>query len=132
MKEEKTSQNATEECPLIFDYDDEDEFVKFLQSLPKGGDEKVIAMIRKIQVIGLMKAMEYEFVKKLDKNLYEIRVNTSGIFSRSLFFQLKDDKPQMTCIITSSFKKKSNKTPRKEIAKAIKRRERYLSFHFKK
>ena len=132
MKEEKTSQNATEECSLIFDYDDEDEFVKFLQSLPKGGDEKVIAMIRKIQVIGLMKAMEYEFVKKLDKNLYEIRVNTPGIFSRSLFFQLKDDKPQMTCIITSSFKKKSNKTPRKEITKAIKRRERYLSFHLKK
>ena len=77
--------------------------------------------------------MALKLVRKVDrkKDIFELRINTEGIFARSLFFRLEkaneeeDNVASPTYIITNSFKKKTNKTPSKELKKAIKRKSNY-------
>lgn len=118
---------------LTFIYYDEDEFAAFLDSLPLTVASKVIARIREVSAIGIAEAMALKLVRKVDrkKDIFELRINTEGIFARSLFFRLEkaneeeDNVASPTYIITNSFKKKTNKTPSKELKKAIKRKSNY-------
>lgn len=118
---------------LTFDYYDEDEFRSFLNSLPTSVVAKVIAKIQYVSTVGIVEAMAKQVVKKVDrkKDIYELRIDTEGLFARSLFFRLEkasedeNDVIPPTYIITNSFKKKTNKTPTKELKKAINRKLNY-------
>lgn len=94
-----------------------DEFAEFYRSLPTKDRQKLIALIQTIEQEGLLTAIRMEWVKKLDRNLYEIRSKVASNIQRGLYFH--DDGTQY--IITHGFTKKTPKTPDKEIqhAKAI-------------
>ncbi|TLQ49508.1 type II toxin-antitoxin system RelE/ParE family toxin [Ruoffia tabacinasalis] len=104
-----------------FDWDSE--FDNFLNSLRLKETTQVIAMINKIEEHGLQIAINMKWVKKIDNNLYEIRVRTNELFIRSLYFQVE----QSNYFITHGFKKKTNETPVKEIKRSKKIRDKYLS-----
>lgn len=97
------------------------EFDQFLNSLNRIDKVKLVAMIKKIEEVGVQTAARQQWVKKLEDNLYEIRTRTNESFLRGIYFQIKDNK----YYITHGFKKKKNKTPTKEIAKAKKLRDNY-------
>ena len=127
MKEKnKPSQTPDSEPDLVFDYEDQNEFRSYLLELPQKLRYKIISKLKLISEYGLVTSMKKELVEKIEDNLYEIRVVGEGIYSRSFFFILEDDETQLTCIILSSFKKKSNRTPRREIEKAKIRRNKYI------
>lgn len=127
MKEEnKPSHTLDSEPDLVFDYEDQNEFKSYLLELPQKLRYKIISKLKLISEYGLVTSMKKELVEKIEDNLYEIRVVGEGIYSRSFFFILENDKTQLTCIILSSFKKKSNRTPRREIEKAKIKRNNYL------
>lgn len=142
MQNKKTFSNPETACNsvtpgLTFDYYDEDEFKAFLDSLPASVAAKVIVKIQYVSTIGIVEAMTKKIVKKVDqkKAIYELRVDVSGIFARSLFFRIEkanedenedeNDVNRPTYIITNSFKKKTNKIPPNELNKAIKRQSTY-------
>ncbi|MCE2212566.1 hypothetical protein GPU31_08640 [Streptococcus thermophilus] len=74
------------------------------------------------------RSQNFDFLKEAE--MIEHRV-TKGLFARSLFFRLEkasedeNDVTPPTYIITNSFKKKTNKTPTKELKKAINRKLNY-------
>lgn len=61
-------------------------------------------------------------MKKIEKNLYEIRVSISNKIIRSFYFHLVDNK----YYIMNGFVKKTQKTPKREIDRAREIRERIL------
>ncbi len=104
-----------------FDWDDE--FDKFLDTLNKKELAKILAVIENIEKFGLHIAIRQKWIKKLDSNLYEIRVSASGNAIRGLYFQVTNN----NYFITHGFLKKTNKTPIKEINKSKRIRNRILS-----
>lgn len=99
-------------------------FEAFLASIPVKDQAKLLATIQNVQRLGLYTAERMEWVKKLDKNLYEIRSKVSSNIQRAIYFQ--DEGTYY--LITHGFIKKENKTPAREIMKAKRiRREYYLS-----
>jgi phage-related protein len=62
----------------------------------------------------------YPFSKKLNSFLLEIRISDNGQFRVLYTYKLKN-----IILILSAFQKKTQKTPRNEIKKAIKRLEAY-------
>lgn len=115
---------------MKFSIYDKKEFEKFLNSLSKKARTKVLAQIKLIEEIGLINSMMMNWVKKLDNNLYEIRCEIDGFYPRALFFRFIqkeiESEDNTEYIITNGFSKKTNKTPKKEINKANKRRLRYI------
>jgi toxin-antitoxin system, toxin component, relE family len=105
---------------LDFQYYNEEEFVEFLDSCSDVVSAKIIVLIEKIEEYGLQTALELAWVKKIEKDLYEIRVNSSGMFPRVLFAKKKGNPTEY--IIISYFNKKSNKIPINELQKARKRK----------
>ncbi|MFD1317730.1 type II toxin-antitoxin system RelE/ParE family toxin [Loigolactobacillus zhaoyuanensis] len=67
--------------------------------------------------------VKQKYVKKLDKNLYEIRSRQGSTIQRGLYFHVANEK----YIITHGFTKKTQKTPSNEIAKA--KRIRWIYFN---
>lgn len=90
------------------------EFIQFLEKLPKKDQQKLIAMIQTIQSHGIQTAIKMKWVKKLEKDLFEIRSKQGSNIQRAIYFQIKDD----YYYITHGFTKKTQKTPKKEINKA--------------
>lgn len=90
------------------------EFIQFLEKLPKKDQQKLIAMIKTVQNHGLQTAIRMKWIKKLDKDLYEIRSKQGTNIQRAIYFQIKDE----YYYITHSFTKKTQQTPKKEINKA--------------
>lgn len=87
---------------------------KELLSLPKTVQEDFEQLIGELSTFGFLK---YPDGKKLSNyNLFEIRVKRRDIY-RSVYTYIEND-----IIILSFFKKKSNKTPNREIQKALKRK----------
>ncbi|WP_413628348.1 type II toxin-antitoxin system RelE/ParE family toxin (plasmid) [Fructilactobacillus vespulae] len=115
---------------ISFDYADFKEFKKFLDSLSAKSADKLTELIKKVENHGMQEAQERQWVKKLEKNLYEIRARFGSNSNRAIYFKFKDSK----FIITHGFKKKTNKTPKKEINKGIRIRNSYLknNEHFKR
>lgn len=97
-----------------------EEFDDFLSSLNETDEAILLEMIERIERFGLQDSIKKKRVKKVEKNLYEIRVHTPGKIIRSFYFQLVENK----YYILNSFVKKSQKTPRQEIDKAVRIRER--------
>ncbi|WEV42952.1 type II toxin-antitoxin system RelE/ParE family toxin [Lactobacillus sp. ESL0684] len=91
-----------------------DEFLEFFISLSEKDKGKLAAQIDKIQSHGLEIAIRLEWVKKLDKNLYEIRSKVSSNIQRAVYFHVEDNQ----YMITHGFTKKTQKTPKREIEHA--------------
>lgn len=108
---------------IDFDYVNWNEFEHFLDCLPDKDAAKLVSTIQKIEEYGLSVAVRQEWVKKLDKNLYEIRSKRSTNIQRALYFQVVDTK----YVITHGFTKKTQKTPPSEISTAKKQRDFYLA-----
>lgn len=106
-------------------YYDWDEFESFLDSLPDKDAAKLLAVINNIEEQGLTVAERQKWIKKLETNLYEIRSKRASNIQRSLYFHWENNK----YIITHGFTKKQQKTPKREIQKALRRREDYQGRH---
>lgn len=103
-----------------FDWDKS--FDKFLNSLNALEKAKILALIQSIEEQGLEHAIKIQWVKRLEKNLYEIRTRTDDTFLRGIYFQVDAN----NYFITHGFKKKTNQTPEKEKNKAKLIRKRKL------
>lgn len=99
------------------------EFQEYLDSLSEKARAKLLARIYIISIKGIRVGIEHDWVKPLEKNLYEIRSRISNNQQRGLYFHVDGNH----YIITHGFTKKSNKTPSKEINHAKNLREEYLS-----
>lgn len=92
-------------------FDLEEKFEVFLDSLDSKGAAKLLTVIENIEKHGLIIAKKNQWVKKLQYNLYEIRVNAKGNALRGIYFQIESN----SYFITHGFRKKTSKTPRKEL-----------------
>ena len=90
------------------------EFEEFYNSLPTKDRNKLRATIDMIEKAGIQPAIQLEWVKKLNSEIYEIRSKISSNIQRALYFHIKNNQ----YIITHGFTKKTQKTPTKEIKKA--------------
>ena len=99
-----------------------DTFDAFLEKLPVKERDKFVARVIEIEMQGLQVAIKMKWVKKLDKNLYEIRCQFSNNIQRAVYFHIEDNQ----YVITYGFTKKTQKTPPNEIKKAKRLRRRYL------
>lgn len=63
-----------------------------------------------------------KWVKKLDKNLYELRCHTASNTYRAIYFHAVENR----YIITHGFTKNTKKTPRQEIDRAKKIRKEFI------
>lgn len=86
------------------------EFDEFLNDLNSKDKAKIERLIEKIEEYGLLIAIQNQWVKKLEDNLFEIRDNHNGIFLRGIYFQVKENQ----YYISNGFKKKTDKTPESE------------------
>ena len=100
------------------EFDWGEEFDKFLCSLSDKDEAKLRAMIERIETTSLQDSIRKERVKKLTKDIYELRTQTDEHWLRGCYFQVKGNKYW----ITHGFSKKSKKTPRREIQRANKLR----------
>lgn len=106
---------------LEFEFYDWPEFKDFLDKLPNKDAAKLTAIINNIEIYGLSTAKKQKWVKKLEKNLFEIRSQYSSNIQRAIYFTFDSNH----CVITHGFTKKVQKTPAKEINKAKARRDNY-------
>lgn len=90
------------------------EFEEFYNSLPIKDRNKLRATIDMIEEAGIQAAIQLEWIKKLDYQIYEIRSKVSSNIQRALYFHIKNNQ----YIITHGFTKKTQKTPIKEIIRA--------------
>lgn len=90
------------------------EIVNFIESLDKRDREKLLITIDKIEEYGIEVAKKMKWVKKLDKEIFEIRSSFGNNIQRCLYFQKVDN----IYLITHGFTKKTQKTPKKEIEHA--------------
>ncbi|WP_288646542.1 type II toxin-antitoxin system RelE/ParE family toxin [uncultured Lactobacillus sp.] len=106
-----------------FEYYDWNEFSTFLKALPLKERTKFAGTIAKIEDQGLYVAARQRWTRKIDGQIHllEIRSKFSSNIVRAPFFKSSDGK----YVITHGFKKKSQKMPKKELDKALKRRELY-------
>lgn len=110
---------------IEFDYYNWSEFEAYLDDLPDKDAAKLLAIISKIENLGLIIAQRQKWIKKLDSNLYEIRSKLGSNIQRSIYFHWENNK----YVITHGFTKKTQKTPKREIMKGIHRRENYERRH---
>jgi phage-related protein len=89
-------------------------------------DPKIVKKI--IYIIDLAQhTNDATIFKKLRNNIWEFRIQYSGIQIRLLAFWDKTDQKSTLVVITHGIIKKTQKTPKNEIEKAIKLRELYFN-----
>ena len=98
------------------------EFQEYLNSLNLKTRAKLLARIAAVSQNGIEVGIEHDWVKQIDKNLYEIRSRVSNNQQRGLYFHV--DGPRY--IITHGFTKKRQKTPPREIKHAKELRKEYF------
>lgn len=108
---------------FIFRFYDKKEFFKFLDSLDNDDSAALATMIENIQLYGIQEAIKHRWVKRLEKNLYEIRSHSSSNNQqRAIYFKTEKG----FYVITHGFVKKTRKTPLKEKKKGVDRRKKYF------
>jgi len=107
------------------DKDGDSEIVDFLDELQKKGKTSKTDRVNRIKILAYLQALkEYgthigqPIVKHIEGSLWELRPLKNRIF----FFYWKDD----TFVLLHHFVKKSQKTPDKEIEKALLRQKDFL------
>lgn len=91
---------------------------KIFEEVNKSTSAKIIHSINLLEKHGPFLGMPYS--KKLQKSLYELRI--LGKENIRIMYSFKNN----VIYILTAFKKKSNKTPKKEIEKAVKKINQYL------
>lgn len=99
------------------------EFTTFLDSLSDKEAVKLLSIIDKIEQAAMLTATRQEWVKKLEDNLYEVRVSTNSNTLREIYFQMKGSE----YFITHGFRKNTNKTPKRELEKGRRLRNSFLN-----
>ena len=92
----------------------------FINSMDKKTKAKFISYTDLLEEKSSFLGMPYS--RYLENNIYELRIDVSNRFTRVLYFFIKDKR----IIMTNGFIKKTNKTPRKEIERAIDYKKEYL------
>lgn len=90
------------------------EIINFIESLNDKDRGKLLITIDKIEEYGIEVAKKMKWIKKLDKEIFEICSSVGNNIQRCLYFQKVDN----IYLITHGFTKKTQKTPKKEIAHA--------------
>lgn len=93
---------------------------EFLNSLPKKIRVKSLGTIELLQNFGNELGAPYS--KKIEKDIFELRTKIGTDITRIFYFFYYDKR----IILTNGFIKKTQKTPRKEIEKAIKYRKDFI------
>lgn len=103
------------------------EFIKWIEKLPKTDRAKLILTIKKVETLGLMQARKMQWVKKIkgEDNLFELRSKVSSNIQRAFYFHIKGN----SYLITHGFTKKTNKTPKQEIAHAKEIKKEWYQYH---
>lgn len=83
------------------------EFEEFYNSLPNKDRNKIRATIDMIEEVGILPAIQLEWIKKLDTEIYEIRSKVSSNIQRALYFHVKK---QSIYYYTWIYKKDSKNT----------------------
>ena len=104
-----------------------DEAKEFLDSLDEKARDKIVYNIWKSRQVN-----DSELFKKLVDEVWEFRTLYNKFYYRLLAFWDKSDKTETIVIATNGFIKKTDKTPKNEIEKALKLRENYLNDKNKK
>lgn len=91
---------------------------EFIESLTTKEQAKIARSIDLLEEFGILLGMPH--VKKLEKDLWELRILFSGNIYR-IFFTQKD---KQTIMLLHGFKKKTQKTPAKELEIAQERLKR--------
>ncbi|OTN83895.1 type II toxin-antitoxin system RelE/ParE family toxin [Enterococcus faecium] len=97
------------------------EFMEFLEQLPEKDQDKLLAVIHNVQEQGMLVARKMKWVKKLEDNLFELRSELGNNIQRVLYFHWVDSR----FIVTHGFSKKTQKTPLKEILRALEIRKEF-------
>lgn len=104
-----------DECPVL----------DFIQSLPAKHQAKVEREIDLLQDFGIN--LTYPHTQKMEgdkyKGLWELRIKFASDISRIFYFLHVDD----TYVLLNGFVKKTNKTPKKELDKAIQYKNDFLT-----
>jgi phage-related protein len=95
---------------------------EFVYSLDDKAAARIDAFIERLRVYG--NRMEAKFVKKLTKDIFELRVKQFDRIFRILFFY----QPGMLVVITSGFQKKTQETPPAEITRAEQLRKLWMKY----
>jgi phage-related protein len=98
-----------------------EEAANFLSGLDYKAREKIISNIRKSQILN-----DKELFKKLTEEIWEFRTLYNKTAYRLFAFWDKSDKLDTVVITTHGLIKKTDKTPRGDIAKATRLRKIYL------
>ncbi|MCH7985451.1 MAG: type II toxin-antitoxin system RelE/ParE family toxin [Acidobacteria bacterium] len=98
---------------------------EFIDSLDELAAARVYAFIERLRMYGTR--MHGKFVKKLTKDIMELRVKHYDRIFRMLYFY----QPGMLIVITSGFQKKTERTPPAEIARAEELRRLWLKYRNK-
>lgn len=99
------------------------EFKEYLDSLDVKSRAKLLARINIVAKKGINISIQHNWVKPLDKNLYEVRSRISSNQQRGLYFHVDGTH----YVITHGFTKKTQKTPLREIKHAEALRDEYFT-----
>lgn len=98
---------------------------EFIDSLDELAAARVYAFIERLRMYGTR--MHGKFVKKLTREIMELRIKHHDRIFRVLYFY----QPGRLIMITSGFQKKTEKTPPGEIARAEELRRLWLKYRNK-
>ncbi|HAT54562.1 MAG TPA: addiction module toxin RelE [Lactobacillus sp.] len=88
-----------------------EEFEIFYDRLETKDRQHLQAVITNITKFGLQTAIRLKWVKKIERNLYEIRSRSGSNIQRAIYFKVENN----NYYITHGFTKKTQKTPKREI-----------------
>lgn len=98
------------------------EFIEFYHKLPRKDREKLLATIFNVQANGLIVARKMKWIKKINRNIFELRSKVGNNIQRGLYFHVENQ----VFLVTHGFSKKTDKTPLSQIKHAEELRDEYL------
>jgi phage-related protein len=96
--------------------------VDFLKTLPNKDQVKILREIDLLEQYGFSLGMPYIKKMKDSDGLWELRIKQSSNNYRVFYFSFTDNK----FVLLHGFKKKTQKTPKKEIELALRRKQDFL------
>ena len=103
------------------------EAIDFMESLDDKTREKIYYNIRKSQIVN-----DPDLFKKLNELIWEFRTKFNKNYYRLLAFWDKTDKKETLVIATNGFIKKTKKTSKNELKRALEIRKEYFEQKAKK
>ena len=95
--------------------------IRAVEEINGFNEEVQIKIVANLEILARDGLLKEPFAKRINKNLFEIRVKHTGQY-RAIYAYVYKTK----VIVLSAFQKKTQKTPKKEIKKAEKRLQEYL------